>query len=81
LRAEGECTAVAAGDFGVEAKDQAVEGGVVAGGGGGVVDVVESVVGYGSAGGGEPSGLGHLSGGVVGFGDEVVVLCVFVEAA
>ena len=78
---EGERAGSAAGGLDVQPEQQAVEAGVVAGGGGYVVDLVQSGVGYGAAGGGESAGFGDFAGWVVGWRDQSVVFGVPVEAA
>jgi hypothetical protein len=64
---EGEGAAASAGRFGVEAEEEGVQGGVVAGGGSDVVDFGEAGVGDGVAGAFEPARFGDLPGRVVGF--------------
>ena len=78
---EGEGTAAPAGGFDVQAQEQGVEGGVVAGGSCDFVDFGEAGVGYGVAGAFEPAGFGDLAGRVVGRADEVVVDGLVVQAS
>jgi hypothetical protein len=55
---------IAAGGLGVQAQQQAVQPGIVAGGCGDLVDLGEAGVRYRPAGAGQPSRLGDLAGRV-----------------
>jgi hypothetical protein len=62
--AQCECAAAAAGGFDVQAEDQCVEGGIVAGRGCRLDDLGEAGVGDGASGGGWSARFVDLIGGV-----------------
>src|SRR2546430_2645051 len=65
----------------MEADEQRVEVGVVAGGPGDLDDAGQGGVGDGAGGAGQPAGLGDLGGGVVDVSDQAVHDGVAVDAA